>query len=277
MKKINYIYLLLFIVFTASCDEIDAPYWVSKTNTDTTVNGSGRKVLVEDYTGHKCGNCPLGHRKLQEILLLHKTDVIPVTLHVSDFARPINGYPEDFRTTEGTEISDFYAIANLPLGMVNRTPYNEETVLALDSWFGALDQQLDLPQVVELKITNSYDSTNLTLSTTINSSFLTDNNQNLMLTVWLTEDSIIATQDDYAVNPPRIADYVHRHVLRKSLSATWGDTLVVSNAANGTSVIKNYSLPMTGAWNVNHCYIVTFVSDADTKEVLQAEEQKVKN
>ena len=67
MKKIFfYSAATVFVCVVLSCDKINAPYTVTSTvscadvacSFPTDANPVYRKVLVEDVTGHLCGNCP---------------------------------------------------------------------------------------------------------------------------------------------------------------------------------------------------------------------------
>ena len=106
------------------------------------------------------------------------------------------------------------------------------------------------------------------------------------LMVVLTEDSIVKPQTDYSKPPGQqdVLNYVHRHVLRGALTSTsWGDSLT-TNVAAGDSITKsiNYTLPATFpatngiAPNENLCYVIAYIYNAATYEVVQVEEQKIK-
>ena len=61
MKKITF--LIIFAIaglFLASCDKIEEGEYIK----DGSSIWYGRKIVVLDFTGHKCGNCPKGHKAL---------------------------------------------------------------------------------------------------------------------------------------------------------------------------------------------------------------------
>jgi len=135
--------LLLFTIF--SCDKVDPPYTTqSQTPVDT---GSTKtyiqKVMVEDFTGHKCGTCPAAHRVLDDLVDVYGEKLVPMAIHAGWFAQVTTDYPEDFQTTEGTTIFNDFNIQNTPFGMVNRTPYQGELVLTKDKWGSAIQNILD--------------------------------------------------------------------------------------------------------------------------------------
>jgi len=66
MKK--YLAILSSILIITSCDIVEGPYLTDETINpiDTTTNTYVKKVLVEDFTGHKCPNCPDAARESVE-------------------------------------------------------------------------------------------------------------------------------------------------------------------------------------------------------------------
>src|SRR6185503_2892836 len=104
----------LFLVW-ASCEKIDKPYIEGSHIVDTTHTSTAdtfftdttpqpRIVLLEDYTGHKCGNCPSAATKAAELKTLYGDKVVVMALHVGDFAKTSGTiFSYDFRTVPGTE------------------------------------------------------------------------------------------------------------------------------------------------------------------------------
>src|SRR5512133_2768801 len=88
MKR-SIIFLAGFVAlfWMVSCDKLDEPYAVKKTGSDT-ITGPVRKVLLEDYTGHKCVNCPkaaMDARVMEEAL---GGRLILMAVHAGYFAEP---------------------------------------------------------------------------------------------------------------------------------------------------------------------------------------------
>ena len=87
------------------------------------------------------------------------------------------------------------------------------------------------------------------------------------------EDSIIARQQ---TPEGVIEDYVHRHVFRKTMNGTWGDEINEAPLAPEEEVKKSYSIKLDDAYNANQCYVVAYVHNDATREVLQVIEKKIK-
>ena len=79
------------------------------TDYDSYVNPE-KKVLIEDFTGHLCPNCPDAARELDAIHDIYGDQIIGMAIHVSkSFARPYPAsqapsFQYDFRTNGGDEL-----------------------------------------------------------------------------------------------------------------------------------------------------------------------------
>jgi hypothetical protein len=259
-----------------SCDRVKPPY--EDVNADLT---GGRKVLVEDYTGHKCGNCPRASKAIYDLKSLYGDKLIIVAVHAGGFATPFPPnapyYTYDFRTPEGTQLDTDFGIsaAGNPNGLVNRRNINGSYIISSTDWAGQVADVLSSTAVVPVKltITNSYDDASRTLTTDISSEFFTTIQGTYKLTVYMVEDSIINWQKDYDVLPNDIPDYVHREVLRGSMNGTYGE--VISPTIIGNVINTTYTASLGSDWNAKHLSVIAFIYDEATREIIQVEQTPV--
>ena len=124
---------LLLAVF--SCDYIDDPIQASIGPVDPCElpkmqfkgDSSFRKVLIEDFTGHRCNNCPLASDAIKAIEQNQAGAIVAVAMHAgpANFIDPDPPtYPTDFRTPEGDDLEEFFKVTFLPAGMVSRTDFS---------------------------------------------------------------------------------------------------------------------------------------------------------
>jgi hypothetical protein len=301
MKK--YFILTLAIIFVlgiTSCDFVTVPEQSGTTQqSGTTVQ---RKVLLEDYTGHKCTACPQAAVTANGLLQTYGDKLIVIGVHAGFFANPqaSGQYREDFRTAAGTAYDDptFFGVSTVgnPNGLINRknyTPATTDHVKPYGTWATEVPLELAKPAMAKIEITNTYNSSTRSLACTIKSTFLADTLTGgpYKLIVAVTQDSIVADQLDAGVYVPT---YVHRHVLRDNINSatgvtdgTWGVTIAAASAITlNVPITKNYIYtfpatyptaggPSSTVCDVNHCYIVAFIYNDATKEVIQVEEAKV--
>jgi len=281
--------LLIALTLILGCDVIEPPYTIMNNEADTTRfpvpefperTEYVKKVFLEHFTGHKCGNCPRANEEVIRLEQFYHDQLIPVAIHVTNFfggADESGYFTNDYRTPTGDDLDDYFGIeaAGLPRGLVNRTEYNTRTILIHSDWEGAIATQLSTDPVIDLQIITQYDADSNDFVAHIQTHLLEDFHHTLNLSAFIIEDSIVSAQKDYNNDPTVIEDYTHRHMLRASLNGTWGDPLFESSAANGHKILKSFSAAFNMEYNPLNCTIVAFVYDADTREVLQAEEVKI--
>jgi len=287
--------LLLAVLFSfviASCNKVENPYSAIITGGGDTTIVKIRKVLLEDYTGHKCGNCPQAALTAQTIKSIYKEQLVILAVHAGFYAKPMAApYDYDFRTIAGTDWDVFFGngVVGNPNGMINRRGYPTNTHVStkIGEWIDTVAALTAIAPDAFIKINNSYNSTTRVLNTSIKTEFLNFLSGTYKLMVVLSEDSIVKPQVDYSkpTGQQNILDYVHQHVLRDAISSTnWGDVIATGSAAAGDTVVKafQYTLPATYpaangiAPSPSHCYVVAFVYNAATYEVVQVEEKKIK-
>ena len=298
-QRLGFRLLITFLAFAiASCDKVDGPYKEPKivvppdtTNinpspTDTSVIfDTYRKVLVEDYTGHQCGNCPEAAKKLEEIITVYGKKVVPLAIHAGFFSEtaPVK-YTRNFKTPIGNAIDAYFGISNAgnPNGMINRKGWlTTSHIINLNAWEGKVSNYSNESPDALIGIKNSYDNTTKNIVTKVYTKFKNSLVGNFKLCVFLTEDSIIGPQKDYSLTPDYNNNYIFEHVLRASFVADnpWGEDIAVNPTASETQIFrKTYSMNLAGKlFDLSHpCTVVAFVYNDVSKEVIQASMQKIK-
>ncbi len=272
IAKAGFLILIGFYVIGFSgCDIIPAPY----TEDIVAPPVTSRKVLLEDYTGHKCPNCPFAAKELDTIVnYLFPGRVIAIAAHVSDqFASPSPGlFYYDFRTVTGTVYDDYFEISQsgLPKGMVNREGFPTQTHKKnYTQWSSDVYLELQKEPEADITITTSYDSTSRTISATVKSKFLLDKQGEFYLSVLYIEDSII--QPQIIPGNQYIENYKFNHVLRGNLNGNWGEVIGINPAAFDEST-KSYSTVIVADAVAAKCRVVAYIYNNTTKAVIQAEE-----
>ncbi len=286
MKNITkLIALIILAAILHGCDYVVPTVAVSTPPVDTTApitsiiidSTTTKTVLIEDYTGHKCGNCPHAADRLDSIIQTYGDSIIPIAVHAGFFAWPdaTGNYTTDFQTTVGTAWDTYFGMsaAGNPQGCVNRLGYPGNFPASYNSWAGTAAYFLGLPHKMNIKITNVYRGSKRSLTTTISSKYLTALDSTYKLSVVVTEDSVIDHQDFYYPTTHDDPTYVFKHILRASLNSTWGDTLSSGSQPMNSVFTKTYSLDLSSTKIKvdKNCHVVAFIYNAATYEVVQAE------
>jgi len=289
MKK--YIFIINLIFLTNSCDIIEGPYM---TDADLYVN-SEKKVLIEDFTGHRCTGCPTATKEISAIQDIYGDQVIAIAIHPSgagNFTQPESpdeeGFQYDWRTSWGDNWGETFLVLgfDLPKGMVNRIG-DQSKILDSGEWAEVVADELK--KEVDYKIDITSDANSVTLRTEIQN----DINGNFKYVVCLTESNIINSQKDGALN---IEDYEHNNVLRtvladEELSSTTNYSagqIIEKTIAYDLSSLEqlniDYSLQNiqygngnAGGWNAANMSVVAYIYNEITKEIMQVEEVDLNN
>jgi hypothetical protein len=248
-----------------------------------------RKVLVEDYTGHKCGNCPRAAEALatMEASKIDGFQIVPIAIHAGSYAN-VNPptFPTNLTSAAGTAWDAQFNIslgAGNPNGLVNRVDETKSNFVKGYTLWGPTSGGMDTtPANFQITIANLYDTSTKKLTTTVTSKALKALSGTFNITVVLTEDSIIAEQEDYSlpVGQQIIHNYVFNHVLRGAINSTWGDQVFNGNISNSQSVTKTYFNFSLASYKAKNCHVIAFIYDANSAsttyyEVMQVESQVV--
>lgn len=274
--------LLGFLIY--SCDKIEQPYFKPGT-VDTSEIKSGdtlKNVLLEDYTGHACPNCPraahTAHR-LQDSTY-HQRLVI-IAIHAGHFASTVIWgplYDYDFNTDAGTAWDNFYKISTdfgNPKGLVDRIEYEGKTVLEPSKWDGAIGNRDGGEFLAKITIENNFNSGSKSLNSTIQTEFQKDLEGAYTLIACVVQDNFVSPQKDDDVEGGNDTTYVHNNVLRGSINGDWGEKIATNPTGNAV-VEKSYSVNFKDDWVPEDCRVVAYVYNEATKEVIQVDEEWVK-
>jgi thiol-disulfide isomerase/thioredoxin len=264
MKK--FIYILSLGILFHGCDVIEGTPFENVENLNT-----GQKVLIEEFTGHQCGNCPEGTEEIKRLSEEYGDRLVIISIHTGFFAKTkkTGAYIIDYTTPVGDELGEKYAAQAYPSAIVNRST---ATPIGKEQWGGSIQQQLaQLPKAV-LGMESKLDTATRKLNLKVNIKYNKQSSPDENLIVYLTQDSIVSWQKDYRLNPSDIENYVHQHVLRASLNGTFGDQVSAAPIKVGSSVDKTFTYTIPAEFDFNHMHAVAILSDNVSKKVLQVEE-----
>lgn len=271
--------LLSGLALLLSCDQIEAPYTENPGDRcgDATGPMKIRRVLLEDFTGHLCGNCPLGHEKIQDLKELYCDHLIPISIHSGNLTELLSDtgmYSYNFVTPAADSIREEFQVNSKPQGLINRSVYEGSRVLGVSKWDPAMDAQWQMAAQAELGIVSSYDAANNRFQGTIDIEFFQAFDEEISLSLYVVEDSIIKWQKNYFTDPSDIEFYVHRHVFRAAIGGAFGKKLA-GKVSSGQQFSRSFSFVPDPEWNREHLSLVAFVSRVSTKEVIQASDHEL--
>ncbi len=261
-----------------ACDQVNDSYLKNKSVDPVDTTKLLKKVLLEDFTAHRCGYCPEGGAIAKALAEESDGQLIVMAIHSGSLAEPKGTHKYDFRTPEGTELYTYFGNPSQPKGLVNRKEYNGNLLLERNEWESAYNVIKNEEADMKITIEPAYNQTTRKIDVSIKVNYLKAGTTNHHLCAFIVEDSIVKYQLDYNHTPNDIEDYVHNHVLRYAFAGTWGEQLSVSDIASGAEITKQYSytIPETSDWRPEKLRIIAYVHDKGaSQEILQVEEKEL--
>lgn len=196
-----------------------------------------KNVVLEEYTGIKCGYCPEGHAIAQAIKDDHPEDVVLINIHQGSFAVP-EGEQPDFRTPWGEALAEQYGISSYPTGTINRHLFNGGNgVLDRSAWAGAANQILAQESYLNVACEATVIAATRQLMVLVEVYYTGDSPvSSNFLNVALLQNNVIGYQtgDD---------NYHHMHMLRHFLTGQWGIEITETTEGSLFSTTLYYDVP----------------------------------
>lgn len=214
----------------------------------------GRAILIEDFTGQRCINCPTGTEIINGIVDTYGEDnVIAVGIHSGPLGFAGNSKTVGLMTDTGNEYYTRWDKENKmgqPWVIFNRKTSPDSHY---NNWAAIVGTIISEKANLSVKIANAYDAATRTLTTTVGADGV-NGTVNGKLQVWIVEDGVKALQmmPDGKSNK----EYIHNHVFRAAVNGTWGEDVTVKE---GETTTMKYSYKLPEAWNADNIAVVAFV------------------
>lgn len=269
MKSLNHIIGLLagmaVIVSFSACNQIKEDE--RKVDYEGSVS-SDRYVLLEDFSGVRCVNCPKAAGQAHNLTEFYGDNVIVVAYYPKNPAgltTPYNQTDVDLRTEVAQTYATAYAIPQLPNGLVNRTGGAKD----YPEWASAVTGFiLDSTNYARLG-GKAWRGESLEVNVEIEGGFVENYAKagEIGILTMVIEDSIVVEQ----LTPQgRNPGYVHNHVFRMLFSDVWGDKVLNEKPEKGTDFTQTYRATVSEAWRSEKLSVVAALVNMRSREVIQA-------
>lgn len=296
MKK-SFIALCGSVLFLASCEE-KAPFInfgdtvkVDTTYVLATVPATDpHNVLIEEYTGQSCSNCPAAHAQLEQLETDNpgRINVIGMYVYGIQQSVPPAGHQYDFRDSTAWDIANtvYLGVNQLPSGGVDRVNVGGSIRLDKNIWNSNANTRKAITDSLNLAVESSYNSTTgmATVTATITYTQAVSSPHNLSIV--MVEDSMVDPQE-YPIFDPTFPDgvdpvYLYKNVFRGMISsAPFGDPVLATIPAKekGRVYRRTYTYKpktLTPAIKPEHCRVIAFVNSTSNTEIMQSVQTKLK-
>ena len=249
------------------------------TDTLVSLEPGYRRVLMEEFTGMHCQNCPAGHRTANEIQEAYGDYCHVINIHAGSLATPYPGQT-DLRSAYGEALATQAGVTGIPSVSVNRHLFSSaQTAWAMtgpDTWFDYVDEVAGMETYVNVGAEATIDWQSRELDVTVQLYYTGDApEEGNRIHVAVVQDNVEGYQIGSEANPDQVLEngnYLHQHVLRDLLTGLEGD--LVETVAAGTLLQRTYSKVLPESLNqlpmeIMDLQVVVFVSEAEG-EVMDA-------
>ncbi|MDR0507056.1 MAG: Omp28-related outer membrane protein [Dysgonamonadaceae bacterium] len=211
-----------------------------------TIEGQKKNILLEEFTGIHCGNCPDGHKIANNLVSAQSGTVYTIAIHSGHFAIPSAGEP-DYRIPEGEAIDTYFGVNTnygYPSGMINRRQLPSSYILNRSAWTKAAKAVHSEDSPVNLWMSAAFDGSSRQLTVEVEAYYTADSDSaENFLHVAITQTDIKGPQSGGLVGD----DYIHRHQLKAYITPVWGDT--IKQPKRGELITKQYVYTLPEAVN----------------------------
>ncbi|MCC6754700.1 MAG: Omp28-related outer membrane protein [Saprospiraceae bacterium] len=213
---------------------------------------SKRYIFMEHFTNTRCGICAATNPGYYQLLSnykghYHHLSIHPAIPYSSCLLYQANKDDQDLRTS-------YYSIIGTPTIVFNGT--TKKSASSVNAAF--LDAELKRESPIQLKVTENGGSPRS--ATIVISTYGAKPSGKHRLYVALAERVL-----DYA--SPN-GEKTHHDVFRDFMSAPTGDPIVLAD--QGGDVMQAYSMDLQPSWNPDQIYVLAWVQDEVTREVLNS-------
>lgn len=234
-----------------------------------------RKVVLEEFTGINCGNCPDGHRRANALRDAHPGEVFLINIHQGSYAYPAE---IDLRTNYGDALASQAGINSYPNATINRHSFNGSIAVADRTAWTSLSEGLLSTEAyanIAAKATVDWQTREMQVTVQV---YYTGNSpaSTNYLNVALLQDYIYGPQAGMNANMEQVDgnQYVHMHALRDLITGQWGEE--ITTTIQGSFVEKTYTYTIPEAVRevpveMGNISVVAFLAEGHTEIITACE------
>jgi thiol-disulfide isomerase/thioredoxin len=222
-----------------------------------------KRVLIEDYTGTWCGNCPRVAHAI-DLAKEQSDNIVSVAIHRAS-SNPADGSYDPYNF-DSSELEAYLGMSGYPKALLNRMtrwqPLEQNNITQVINLTQGENPKLGLA------ITNEITASTINLEVKVKFS---KDFEGLNLVVYILENSLIHKQVNYTSfygGAPYLDFFQHDHTVRTCLTPLFGEPLLSSQTSVGKTFTKNFSVPIPSTIeNNDNIEFVAFITGADNKTI----------
>lgn len=222
-----------------------------------------RKVVIYEFTGQRCTNCPDGAEAVHNLQTIFPGSVLAINVHPENtqYTVPLGGL--DLTCKYSTFLYDHYKPAAFPAASINGAAAINNIV----QWSTETNAAIALPAPATIDLHTEYAEANRELKVNYSISFNEYTDRELLVQIYIVENGIVGMQ---IANGRIERDYIHNHVLRTALFEDWGESFGTTFNI-GEVITGDKSITIDDKWVAENCEVIAVVATTD-HSVLQAQD-----
>jgi len=267
-----------------------------------------KRIVLEEYTGRACGNCPLGILGMEKLEARYGESFIPISIHTYNndpLGRGLTGYTsflgiDQLGAPSGTinRGNGCYPAASNGGDAVEHFYFSNQEAGAPEGtdklWMDYANEEMAIPAESEINITAQYDDDNEEFIIPCEIKYaLNASNLNVNLLTVLVEDNVSQAQSNYMAGyqiaelgewglggkygQATVTDYLHQDVCRNLNGVTINGTggYVPTTVVAGEVYKAQLSIEVPGTVNdLTSCKVIVIMIDGNTGKVINAARAK---
>ncbi len=284
------------VEFTMNLKLGDDQYTIKRTITNVAFSTT-KRVVLEEYAGTSCGNCPLGMLAMERLQKELPNNFIPICVRTygSDiYGSGLESYSQflglDAVGAPSANINRTYVAYPATQNSTGKYVFNAPEGSSSGLWSDYVHSELDTPAIADIEISAAvnYDTEQIDVPVSVTYA-LDKDDVNVSVFFVVTENGLLADQENYFYNVSDDAlgewgkggkygeDYVFDipadHVARALIGTTFNGTqgYVPSSVTAGVANTSNtsFSIPQRVS-NLDNAHIVAMLIDNNTDHVINA-------
>lgn len=275
MKIKSFFFMALAVVAMSvvSCDEVSEneryvsvtpPTPADSTDTDSTDVSIRRAVLVEEFSGQLCVNCPAAAEALETMQEANggPDRVVVVTLHAGQSiqlaigkemgeAMGVEGLATDF----GEQLFSNYGLQSEPNAVIDR----RSGVVSQPQWLTTIVNSLRREATEALQLSTSYDASTRQLTVNVLGRSSRESGFAGNVHLWLTEDSIVSVQR--LESGGYDFEHVFNNIFRTSATPMEGSPVTIPYS-NEPQQVYTATVTLEAGWRPEKMAVVAFVDNS---------------
>jgi hypothetical protein len=220
-----------------------------------------KMILIEDFSGVKCANCPDAAHKIKALEDANPGRIAEIVMHSSFDGSLTDSFTDSkssFRNIDSDNLRSELGGPNvLPEIAINRKLFPTQNRIAFDrnNMQTYFNNELSLNSIASINfVSKSYDLSTATIKMTILVQYGGAIQDTDYFSVAITESKIIDPQDSNGIE---VKNYVHNNVLRKYVYPSNGIPLISKFPGQTYSISYNTTIPLS--WNTDNLKIVAIL------------------